>query len=165
MPTFSTEFKDNIVRKMMPPYSQSVEQICKEVGISRSILHAWKQQYRSKGHLVPANPSSPDQWDNKSKLAAIIQTALINEAKRAEYCRANGLYPEQIDGWKAVFESRDINLGFMSKADKVAMSAERKKSQILERDLCRKDRALVETAALNVLAKKAEAIWGIKEED
>lgn len=165
MPTYSTEFKDNIVRKMMPPNSQSVEQICKEVGLSRSTLYAWKQQYRSKGHLVPANPSSPDQWDNKSKLAAIIQTALMNEAERAEYCRANGLYPEQIDGWKAAFESTDISPGFMSKADKVALAAERKKSQILERDLRRKDRALAETAALLILAKKAEAIWGIKEED
>jgi len=53
----------------------------------------------------------------------------------------------------------------MRKADKVALAAERKKSQILERDLRRKDRALAETAALLVLAKKAEAIWGIKEED
>jgi hypothetical protein len=41
MPTYSTEFKDNIVRKMMPPNSQSVEQICKEVGISRSTRN-WK---------------------------------------------------------------------------------------------------------------------------
>ena len=61
MPTYSTEFKDNIVRKMMPPNSQSVEQICKEAGLSRSTLYAWKQQYRSKGHLVLANPSTPDQ--------------------------------------------------------------------------------------------------------
>ena len=45
MPTYSTEFKDNIVHKMMPPKSQSVEQVCKEVSISRSTLYAWKQQY------------------------------------------------------------------------------------------------------------------------
>jgi transposase len=43
MPTYNTEFKDNIVRKMMPPNSQSVEQICKEVGISRSTLCARMQ--------------------------------------------------------------------------------------------------------------------------
>ena len=100
--------------------------------------------------------------DTKSKLAAIIQTALMNEAERSEYCREHGLYPEQIDDWKAVIESTDLNVGVMSKADKVALAAERKKSQILERDLRRKDRALAETAALLVLAKKAEAIWGIK---
>jgi transposase len=165
MPTYSTEFKDNIVRKMMPPNSQSVEQICKEVGISRSTLYAWKQQYRSKGYLVPANPSTPDQWDTKSKLAAIIQTALMNEAKRAEYCREHSLYPEQLNGWKAVLESTDMTAGVMSKADKAALAADRQKIKQLERDLRRKDRALAETAALLVLSKKAEAIWGIKEED
>jgi transposase-like protein len=72
MPTYSTEFKDNVVRKMMPPNSKSIEQVGQELGLSRSTLYAWKQQYRAKGHLVPATPSNPDQWDTKSKLAAII---------------------------------------------------------------------------------------------
>jgi len=165
MPTYSTEFKDNVVRKMMPPNSQSVEQVGQELGLSRSTLYAWKQQYRAKGHLVPATPSNPDQWDTKSKLAAIIQTALMNEAERSEYCREHGLYPEQIDSWKAAFESTDLAPTVMSKADKAELAAERKKSKQLERDLRRKDRALAETAALLVLSKKAEAIWGIKEED
>jgi transposase-like protein len=61
MPTYSTEFKDNIVHKMMPPKSQSVEQVCKEVSISRSTLYAWKQQYQSKEYFVSANPSTSDQ--------------------------------------------------------------------------------------------------------
>ena len=58
MPTYSTEFKDNVVRKMMPPNSQSVEQVGQELGLSRSTLYAWKQQYRAKGHLVPATPQT-----------------------------------------------------------------------------------------------------------
>ncbi|MGX6566597.1 hypothetical protein [Cupriavidus necator] len=42
-----------------------------------------------------------------------------------------------------------------------------RKSEIrdLERELKRKDAALAETAALLVLRKKAEAIWGRDEED
>ena len=165
MPTYSTEFKDNVVRKMMPPNSQSIEQVGQELGLSRSTLYAWKQQYRAKGHLVPATPLNPDQWDTKSKLAAIIHTALMNEAERSEYCRERGLYPEQIDGWKAAFESTDLAPTVMSKADKAALAADRQRIKLLERDLRRKDRALAETAALLVLSKKAGAIWGIKEED
>jgi biotin operon repressor len=76
MPTYSTEFKDNVVRKMMPPNSQSIEQVGQELGLSRSTLYAWKQQYRAKGHLVPATPSNPDQWDTKSKFTA-INTSLV----------------------------------------------------------------------------------------
>ena len=48
MPTYSTEFKDDVVRKMMPPNSQSIEQVGQELGLSRSTLYAWKQQYRAK---------------------------------------------------------------------------------------------------------------------
>jgi len=81
MPAYSTGFKDNIVRIIMSPNGQSVEQICKEVGLSRSTLYAWKQQYRSKDNLVLVNPLTTDLWDTKSKLAAIIQTALMNESR------------------------------------------------------------------------------------
>ena len=37
---------------------------------------------------------------------------------------------------------------------------EKKRIKVLERDLQRKEKALAEAAALLVLRKKAEAIWG-----
>ena len=55
--------------------------------------------------------------------------------------------------------------GSSSPADKRALAAERKKTRKLEKELLRKDRALAETAALLTLSKKAQAIWGISEED
>jgi len=56
---------------------------------------------------VPANSSIPDQWGAKSTLAAIIQTASISEAERSAYCREHGLYPEQLDAWRASVELAD----------------------------------------------------------
>ena len=43
---------------------------------------------------------------------------------------------------------------------KETQHAERKRREQLERELRRKEKALAETAALLVLTKKAEAIWG-----
>jgi hypothetical protein len=40
----------------------------------------------------------------------------------------------------------------------------RQRVQALERELRRKDAALAETAALLVLQKKAQAIWGLDED-
>jgi hypothetical protein len=40
-----------------------------------------------------------------------------------------------------------------------------KRIRELERDLRRKDKALAETAALLVLKKKAQAIWGDEDDD
>jgi transposase len=162
MPSYSAQFKDQAVRRLMPPNSQTVSKVSRDLGIAVPTLYAWRHQFESKGAVVPAKSSSPDKWDMKSKLAAIIQTASMNEAERSAYCREYGLYPEQLDAWKAVFESTDAVDEPVTKA---AIAAERKKVKQLERELRRKEKALAETAALLILSKKAHAIWGVKEED
>jgi len=50
-------------------------------------------------------------------------------------------------------------------ADKAQLTAERKRSRKLEKELLRKERALAEAAALLTLSKKAQAIWGDGEDD
>jgi len=86
----------------------------------------------------------------------------MNEVQRSEYCRQHGLYPEQLDAWKAAFESLEPDSEPASKAD---LAQQRKKLRHLEKEILRKDKALAEAAALLVLSKKAQAIWGTKEED
>lgn len=110
---------------------------------------------------MPAKTSQPDGWDNKAKLAAVIQTALMNEAERSAWCRERGLYVEQLDAWKAGFEQGDAAGPPVSPA---MLAAERKKTRALEKELRRKEKALAEVAALLTLSKKAQAIWGTDEE-
>jgi len=162
MASYSSQFKEQAVRRLMPPHSQTVSMVSRDLGVAAPTLYAWKRHFESKGFLVPANSSNPDKWDAKSKLAAIIQTASMNEAERSAYCREHGLYPEQLDAWRAGFESADVVDEPVSKA---AIAAERKKVKQLERELRRKEKALAETAALLTLSKKARAIWGVNEED
>ncbi|WP_372447748.1 hypothetical protein, partial [Vibrio metschnikovii] len=40
----STERKEVILKKLLPPYSMSVSQISKEEGISPGTLYYWRQQ-------------------------------------------------------------------------------------------------------------------------
>ena len=87
MSRYSPEFKEQMVRKMMPPNNQSVASIHRESGISTPSLYAWKRQFQEKGCVVPAKISQPDGWDNRAKLAAVIESALMNEAERSTYCR------------------------------------------------------------------------------
>jgi transposase len=84
-------------------------------------------------------------------LAAIIQTAAPNDAQRSEYCRQHGLYPEQLDAWKAAFESLEPDSEPASKAD---LAQQRKKLKQLKKEILRKDKPLAEAAALLVLSKK-----------
>jgi len=64
--------------------------------------------------------------------------------------------------WKAAFEGLDTGA---DPASNVELAAQRKRIRQLEKDALRKDKALAEAAALLVLSKKAQAIWGTKEED
>lgn len=162
MSMYSPELKEQVVKKMMPPNNQSVAHLSRETGISTHTLYAWKKQFQNRGFVVPAKPSDPDRWDARAKLAAVIQTAPMNEADRSAYCREHGLYPEQLDAWKEAFEAMSAG---SDPADKAQLAAERKKSRKLEKELRRKEQALAEAAALLVLSKKAQAIWGSGEDD
>ena len=147
----------------MPPHNRTVASLSQEIGVSEATLYNWKKQFRAKGYVVPKRSTIADQWDAKAKLAPVIQAAAMNEAERSEYCRKHGLYPEQIDVWKAAFEASEP--GQAAPSSKSDLAAERKKSRALEKELRRKEKALAEAAALLTLSKKAQAIWGTNEDD
>jgi transposase-like protein len=157
---YSPELKQQIVKKMLPPNSQSVAALSRESGISTPTLYAWRKQLRTQGHVVPTTPSAPDRWDAKTKLATVIRTATMNEAERSAYCREHGLYVEQLDVWRQAFESVDT----VEPASKADLAAMRKTNRKLKKELHRKEKALAEAAALLTLSKKAEAIWGTDED-
>ena len=79
MPRYSDEFKEQVVRKMMPPDAQSVAQVHRETGISEPTLYAWRNRFRAEGQVVPADPSNPESWSGENKLAVVIETAALNE--------------------------------------------------------------------------------------
>ena len=95
----------------------------------------------------------------------VLETANLTEIEFPEYCREKGVYPEQVKEWKeACINASDNAREKSTKAGK-ELRAERKEKEKLEKELARKEKALAEAAALLVLRKKADAIWGTDEED
>jgi transposase-like protein len=162
---YSEEFKESIIKKMMPPNPVSVSQLGKETGVSDVTLYKWRKDYRNQGIAVPANQNNPDQWAAEDKLAVVIETASLNEAQFSEYCRTKGLYPEQVSEWKTSALYGYQNSHQLKKEKARNQQQDKKKIQRLETELRRKEKALAETAALLVLSKKCQAIWGENEED
>jgi transposase-like protein len=161
MPSYSQEFKEQIVRKLLPPHSHTISALSRETGISMRSLQIWRKHFQTQGAFMPSK-SKAKPWDAKSKLAFLMQTALMNEAERNAWCREQGLYPEQLDEWQRHFESMDTR----PSADiQATLVKERKKIRSLEKELHRKEKALAEAAALLTLSKKAQAIWGTNEDD
>ena len=114
---------------------------------------------------MPADPSNPENWSGKNKLAVVIETAALNEQELSAYCREKGLYVEQVRRWREAAESGADMHRPLTAADRQEWQKERKKLRKLEKEVTRKDKALAEAAALLVLQKKAREIWGDNEDD
>lgn len=162
---YARERKEAVLRKMMPPHNQSIRQLAKEERISEATLYKWRQEARNRGILLPDGDSSPEGWSSRDKFAAVIESASLNETDLAEYCRKKGIYPEQLSLWRRACErANDWDLD-RNRQLKKEQKQDRNRIHNLERELRRKEKALAETAALIVLQKKVEAIWGKSEDD
>jgi len=164
MPRYSEAFKEQAVKKMMPPNAQSVAEVSRSVGVSEQTLYNWRNQLRREGKAVPADASNPESWSGENKLAVVIETAALNEIDLAEYCRRKGLYAEQITRWREAAIVGAETRGPLSAEERREWQQDKKKSRQLEKELNRKEKALAEAAALLILAKKAQAIWGEPED-
>src|SRR5947209_7410829 len=96
------------------------------------------------------------RWTATARLEAVIATAAMDEASRNAWCREQGLYPAELDGWK---QDAIAGLGEPRAASVVEARQDRRRLKELERELHRKDKALAETAALLVLTKKLSAVF------
>ena len=165
MSRYSIEFKEAVVQKMMPPNAMPVRSLSKETGVSDVTLYKWRKEFRDKGFAVPGDDSRPDSWSAQDKLAVVIETAALNESELAKYCREKGLYAEQVSGWREAAlrgYERDEQLQQQQASSR---KEDRREIKKLKSEARRKDKALAETAALLVLSKKSQAIWGDREGD
>ncbi len=162
---YSAERKDAVLRKMVPPHNRTVPYLAQEEGISEATLYNWRKEARSKGRLLPDGEVSPEGWTTKDKFAAVVETASLNAAGLAEYCRKRGIYPEQIAQWRRSCEEANAWDEVSTKRLKEQRRFDQKMIKQLERELKRKEKALAEAAAIMVLRKKAAAIWGDAEDE
>jgi transposase-like protein len=165
MPHYSRDRKEAILKKMMPPNHQTIAEISAQEGIHPSTLYNWRKKSREKGIVLPSNSAKPNQWSSADKFRIVIETAALSEAELGEYCRRNGLYTEQILQWKEACMTANDRAEERSQQQKQALKVEKKRIKKLEAELRRKEKALAETAALLTLSKKAQAIWGVRNED
>ena len=159
---YSPERKSAVLKRMLPPNNMAIRQLSQEEGISQATLHKWRAVARSKGQLLPDADASPEGWSSRDKFAAVLETAALNEADLAEYCRKHGLYPAQIAAWRSACEQ--ANAWDRTSTARLCRATKAEKRRIKDLELARKEKALAETAALLVLRKKAAAIWADAED-
>ena len=102
MARYSTERKQNILSKLLPPLSMSVAEVAAQEGISTATIYYWKQQAQKRGEPVPGKTSTTEQWSAETMLATVMATATLNETEgKPDRHRVN-----QISIWVFVSEHK-----------------------------------------------------------
>ena len=130
-----------------------------ETGVPRDTLYTWRLKHRkSQGEPSVSPVTASAGLSSEEKFAVVLESATLNEVELSEYCRGKGLYPEQIQAWRAA--CLQANAVAIPKVDQAQIRAQAKQLKALEAELRRKDKALAETAALLVLQKKSRQSGG-----
>jgi transposase-like protein len=103
-------------------------------------------------------PKRPNDWSPEDKLKVVTEAAALDDEKLGAFLRKKGLHQTHLDQWR----SQMLNGLQYDRPKKKAgrNTVDAKRIRALEKELNRKDRALAETAALLVLKKKVQEIWG-----
>lgn len=109
---------------------------------------------------MPGNGKNAADWSSKDKFAVVLEAASLNQAELAEYCRRKGLFIEQIAAWREACQQANAHTVERTREQREQSKNDRKRIKELEKELLRKERALAEAAAIIILRKKAQAIWG-----
>lgn len=162
---YTKEEKEKLIARMLPPEGISISKLSVETGISKSTLATWKS--KATVSKIKGSNTSNKAISSREKFLIVMKTYTMSESDLAKYCRENGLYVEEVKQWRSSCIAANDSTKNINKSSILEdqLKEEKKKAKELEKDLRRKEKALAETAALLVLRKKLDAIFGESEED
>jgi len=164
-----------MVERLSGPHAPSATELAGETGVSQSTLSKWlkaagtvtpRMARRDKQKTPPTSTKRPHDLTAEEKLALVLEAAAVPEAELGAFLRRKGVHEAQLTEWRQqVTQGAVAALRGPSKRDRKAATVEARRVRDLERELARKEKALAEAAALLVLKKKAQAIWGDEDDD
>lgn len=172
-----------MVEKMLVPNPQSANYLSKRSGVAQSTLSRWlrdaksdslpsmkrknkKKTTRTNNHQKdPAKKLS--SGGNKHRLSLedkyqiVLEAARIDSEELGAFLRTHGLHESDLAQYQ-----EDVQIA-LSEVKEFGRKENRHKKDLskMERELRRKEKALAEAAALLVLKKKVQAIWGDEDND
>lgn len=154
---YSEEFKDAIVTKMANRGSQTISEVCRQEGVSKSAVRSWQEKRGNGLGMKTKRGTDSQQWSAEVKLNAVLQSNSLGEEEFGVFLRKEGLHSQQVNAWRADILAA---LGPFSGKSGSVKDGRDQRIRELEKDIHRKDKALAEASALLILQKKVNLIWG-----
>lgn len=156
---FSDEQKQMWVKKFLNRGSKPIEVFCRENALSSTAVYKWIAIYGRSPDMKPT-PRSPQHWTSEEKFKAVMAFDKLEPEEQGAYLRQEGVHSEHLEMWR---EKMKKSLELESHDRRSERGEMVYRIMDLERELARKEKALAETAAILVLKKKADSIWGVEE--
>ncbi|WP_437784559.1 hypothetical protein [Sorangium sp. So ce1097] len=151
-----------MVQRMVGPGALTATQLAKQIGVTQPTLSKWLREThraamttKTKAPELPVPGGQPKTAEDKMRVVLAAEQLAPDE--RGAFLRRQGVHDSELEVWRAAMLQA---LGARPAQGGGPRPVDQRRIRELEKELGRKDRALAETAALLVLAKKAESLWG-----
>ncbi len=159
------EVREHCVQRLYGLNPPTMLALSRETGIPPTTLGRWKDQAHGTAITAENTMSSkkdkrPAAWPPAERLRVVVESAGLSEEELGAYLRREGLHAATVEQWRrAALEG----LGGLPQRPPGKPKVSRRERE-LERELHRKEKALAEVAALLVLQKKSQLLFGEPED-
>lgn len=150
---FSVAFKRKMVQRLTGNNAVSASQLARETGIRQQNLSRWLQEARSLPIMVDKPKPAVREWTVEQKARVLAEACNLGGEELTSYLEREGVKLAEYEQWRIALEEGGA-----------ASAATNKRIRQLERELARKEKALAEAAALLILKKKVETLYGEDED-
>ncbi|MGF6298014.1 transposase-like protein [Paraburkholderia sp. WC7.3d] len=161
--TYSVEFREQALAKVLQRGNRSVGTVASELNMNVLTLRKWiRVSNAANRNQGPIDARRPEDWSLEERLLALQQSHGLSDEALNAWCRERGLFAHHLDQWRAQFCS--ASTASSARANAPEMRELKQANAQLQRELKRKEKALAEAAALLVLSKKYQALFGDEDE-
>lgn len=156
---FSEEQKRMWVKKFLTRGGKSIDVFCRENAMSATALYRWVSIYGRTDEMKPL-ARTPQHWTPEEKLKAVMAFDGMAVEDQGAFLRREGVHADHIELWR---EKMQKSLEPENEDKRSERGELIYRILDLEKELARKEKALAEAAAIIILKKKADLLWGIEE--
>jgi transposase len=159
-----------MILKLTSPRGPSIPELAAKSSVSESTLSRWLREATTVRRTMsdeqhnggrPARVCRPEDVSPEDRLRILREVGRLDGSEFGAFLRREGVHEADLERWRSTADEAAL----AALAGRRQRSAEQKRVRKLESELRRKDKALAEAAALLVLEKKVQALWGDREDD
>jgi transposase-like protein len=151
---FSVAFKQKMVQRLTGKNAVSATQLARETGVAQQNLSRWLQEARSLPIMADYLKPAVRVWTIEQKARLLAEACQFDGEELTAYLEREGVKRAEYEQWRLALDEGGA-----------ASTATNKRIRQLERELARKEKALAEAAALLILKKKVDTLYGEDADD